>query len=306
LDGGGLNACLLHLPSHDPDSALTLIGHAKQEGLGARATVNTRLNMSLRAGQSVQEAVITLLTEPAANGWKPIQPTIDGAYEIWLGGLFWSAKTVRGGATFTDDYERADSADLGADWDVSATDVDRHLAIFSGIVYADAFPPCYEHVTSISPGESQYSLVTLDDINTATLGTTEGGATIRVTAGVLRNFYQCAAMFAGAGTTTQLGKRIDGTLTELASENATSWANTNTMRLSGSGTSITVQRNGSGTLLNATDSAHSGGSVGIYSFNGDGWCGISDYEGGDTLSDAQRATACTSLGAIGMVGWMWK
>jgi hypothetical protein len=58
-----------------------------------------------------------LLLEHADTGptrWNPLRPTFD-RLEIWLGGLFWTQRLVRGGSTFTESFNKADSTTLGPD-----------------------------------------------------------------------------------------------------------------------------------------------------------------------------------------------
>ena len=118
LGGGGLNVCLLHLPTHDPDPVLDRIVDLPMDTLPAQAVnrINSRLGVTL--GQTRwQQIVEELLTRPPVNGWKPLRSTHDGWMEIYLGGLLsrWRPGSV--GASISENWNCADSA-----WKVQTID----------------------------------------------------------------------------------------------------------------------------------------------------------------------------------------
>lgn len=87
LEGGGLNACLLYLPVHDPDPLLNQIGDAADEQLAniTKARFCTALTLSTLRAMTVEQMVEEIMVAPPANGWKPVQPGMNGAKEIHLG-----------------------------------------------------------------------------------------------------------------------------------------------------------------------------------------------------------------------------
>ena len=118
LDGGGLNACFLYLPIAVANSRLKLLAEDKDE-LAALATRTeiARIGIvstELRFASLLADALLT----PPPNGWKAIRPNNrTNRFEIYLGPqgqLLWEAPVQRGGATFTENWDAADSASLTA------------------------------------------------------------------------------------------------------------------------------------------------------------------------------------------------
>lgn len=117
---------------HEAWSAIDLGSHAlvasSERGpglqLGAEAGDGLPLSVLRRFGnalglnldrRNLGQLAAELLTGHAGPRWKPLRPE-GNRWAIHLGELLWSAPCVRGGATVTDDFNRADSSSLGANW----------------------------------------------------------------------------------------------------------------------------------------------------------------------------------------------
>ena len=113
LDGGGLNACLLHLPIHDSDAQLghVALDQADMVGPGLARSIAARLKLlDDPVSTRWDDLVMELLLGPPPGGWKPLHATVDGAYDVWLGGLLRRLPVVRGGASISENWNCANQA----------------------------------------------------------------------------------------------------------------------------------------------------------------------------------------------------
>lgn len=108
VDGGGLNACLLHLPEPDPRLDLLAVDPAESCGPRLLHRVASRFNLT-RLPRDFRSLVATLLLDPPRNGWRALTATASGAYEIWLGGLLWRRAGIAGGSTINENWNCADN-----------------------------------------------------------------------------------------------------------------------------------------------------------------------------------------------------
>jgi len=117
LDGGGLNACLLWLPVHDPDVRLDRISDETKEALSVatKQRIRTKLSVDLQAA-TLEDAVLELMILPPANGWKPLRASrISGLLMVHLGPVAKALRVISGGASITEDWNCADSTNLTCD-----------------------------------------------------------------------------------------------------------------------------------------------------------------------------------------------
>ena len=115
LGGGGLNACLLHLPVADPDPQLRLaaLDRVDTVGPGLRQAIVARLGLlDIPSSLRWDDLATELLLGPPPGGWKPIRPTLEGAFEVWLGGLLKRLPVLRGGTSISENWNCADAAAL--------------------------------------------------------------------------------------------------------------------------------------------------------------------------------------------------
>jgi hypothetical protein len=163
-------------------------------------------------------------------------------------------------AVFTDDFERADSADLGANWSIQAPAANA-AAIVSGKVRSTVFG---------SDSRENYNVATLTDgwaqITIATFtGTGKNYAGVRLRASnSAADFYEFYALRNNSsGTDSVIEKQIAGLDTSLTNEGLTTWAATDTVKGETIATTLKLYRNGSGTaLLTITDAAIASGLAG--------------------------------------------
>lgn len=191
----------------------------------------------------------------------------------------------------SDDFNRANSATLGANWTTLGT------ASSMGVGGNQA-----ENSTSAQRNANYYSAITWPDDHYVqstfvALGSRTNMVLARNTPGASRNFYGAGQDFnnhGGATTTARLVKHVNNTPTSLGAT-VLSLAAGDTVRIEAQGTTIRMLVNSS-TIHSVTDSAHSSGSAGIYGDDGSSGTNLQDnWEGGDFSSAS--APRLTLLGA---------
>jgi hypothetical protein len=182
--------------------------------------------------------------------------------------------------TFTDDFNRANNADLGTNW----TPVTGSVAwsVSGNAAQADTGGSrCAEYVNTFTPANDQYAQAALGTVDTAP-GADQppgGGPAVRVATGA--NTYYGALANSLSTSEIELVKVVAGTLTSLGTYTAGAAPVTgDTIRIEASGTTIRVLHNGT-ERINVSDSSISSGQVGI---NGLAWNNIptlDNFDGGD-------------------------
>ena len=185
--------------------------------------------------------------------------------------LLWFTVSDSWAASATDDFERADSSDLGSAWDSYQS---SPCSISGGAVwYTTADVRCYEGYNGLVPGDPQYGQITIQ-----IGGTVENlGLLVRMSAPTTMDAYMCRINSVGS----QIEVRANGAQTAvLASESSTAWVDNDTMRCEANGNTITMYRNGS-QLIQGTDESNTypSGRVGIFVVNNGAQ--IQDFEVGD-------------------------
>jgi len=182
----------------------------------------------------------------------------------------------------TDDFNRADNADLGAAWDVYTTP----CQILSNAAHSDggATNRCIEGYNTYIPTANQYVEITLAG-NTPTSG--DVSALVRLQAPTTYSTYLCRANFGEGGASSNIQRRDAGSLANLASESSTNWGSApDVIRCEITNSAITFKRNGSTLLTTANDGTYTSGRGGIGIF--DDLDFIDNFEVGD-LPTSSRA-----------------
>lgn len=257
LDGGGLNACLLHLPVAINARGLTKISEEKLEQIGPaiRNAIKSSLNVSFSSTR-FDEIVAELMLNPPINGWKPLRVWRDGEMRIDLNGLLWSQRLAGGGASYSESWGCADSASLtcnltwteilGTAWELSG-----NRARCGGFTNAVA--------------RADHDLATDDHEVSATLQTYTYGSGILIAAvfarkdsTTTRDYYAFEARQSAAGIANSfhvLTKIIGGADTQLGATDNTDVAIGQIMMVRCNGSEITGLRNGSISVGPVTDTA---------------------------------------------------
>lgn len=115
-NGFALTAALLPLPSSP--NRITLTDDPDERSATLRQRIESRLGLNLD-DHPFRRLVAHLLLDHGDDAnpgrWNRLRPEQD-AWRVYLGGLLFEMRRVSGGATQTDDFNRADSTTLGGSW----------------------------------------------------------------------------------------------------------------------------------------------------------------------------------------------
>ena len=105
LDGNGLGKCLLHTPESFKHSRVQKLGDDKLDSLSSlqRDKLTNKYRVDLAKPKLLRDIIATMMVRPHSDAWNPILPT-PLRWEIWLGGLLWSAPRISGGSS--DNFNR--------------------------------------------------------------------------------------------------------------------------------------------------------------------------------------------------------
>jgi hypothetical protein len=165
-----------------------------------------------------------------------------------------------GGApvSFNDVFARPNDLELGPNYDPQAS---NPLQIVGQRVRSTSIASGTEETLNASaPGNDQCARVTLGTFTGAEYG--DAGPIIRAAAPGDRTFYGAWAFKNDPNYTSAIYRRINGAVTVLATESATTWASGNVVELCGVGPNLTLRRDGV-TLLTAIDSHLTEGRIGL-------------------------------------------
>lgn len=192
-----------------------------------------------------------------------IQSAIERAVNV-----AWSyiSPAIAWATTATDDFNRADNADLGANWDAYDNPSSAPCQILSNQVEnTTTGVDCVEGYNAYIPGANQYAQISLPS-GFLTNGFLFVSALIRLQASPTYSGYVCRAQPPDQINTSRL-RRVDaGSMSTLANETATTWTAGDVLRCEVTGSSLTLKRNGS-TLLSASEATYGSGRTGINIFD---------------------------------------
>lgn len=205
-------------------------------------------------------------------------------------------------ATFSDDFNRAnENLSVSANWPVASGKTT--LAIVSNVVRATATATDSGNRVATAIGNDQYAR-----IRVATWGSSANNYQwTAVRQASAANTQYNGYMTTEAGKTSYLSKKIAGTETQFAEENATTWAANDTCETRAEGTAVALYRNGA-SLLSATDSAIASGSLAVNQYVSTVLADVEfdDFIGGDITVAPTVAQyippTISQLGAGGFIG----
>jgi len=192
--------------------------------------------------------------EPKTVIGKMIEGAIRGLWRWLEPALAWATSA-------TDDFNRADNLDLGAAWDVYTSGCQISSTQVQSVGDTDR---CVEGFNTLIPGNNQYSQIALA---VASLGRSgDVSVLVRLQAPSTYSTYLCRASNLESNTGA-IQRRDAGTLSQLASENATTWADGDVIRCEITDSTIVFKRNGSTLLTTANDGTYTSGRGGIALFD---------------------------------------
>jgi len=195
-------------------------------------------------------------------------PDPKTSFELFVDRAWRTASRYLGAAlafatTATDNFNRADSTDLGAAWDPydnpSATNCQ---ILFNQVSTATSAVDCVEGFSTLIPGANQYVQFSLPN-GFLTDDFLFVSAIVRLQAPPTYSGYYCRAMPPSQTNTSRI-RRVDaGSNATLANDTTQTWAAADVLRCEITGTSITFKRNGTTILTASTSGEYTTGRGGI-------------------------------------------
>lgn len=169
-------------------------------------------------------------------------------------------------ATILDEFTRADSTDLGANWDGNYSGFTNAQIVGNCLrVVATGDPETAESWNALTPTANQWAQVRLKTFNTGTGGEIFGGVVLRAATPTTRTMYWIAAYTNNIEQFTVIRKRVAGVEDEITFTPQV-WAQGDIFRAEMSGTGFVVKRNGLVTQTGLSDASIASGRVGIYMY----------------------------------------
>jgi serine protease len=166
---------------------------------------------------------------------------------------------------FTDTFNRADNADIGAAYTDSYTGFTTSKILSQRLVPSTVVTPAVEHYTGVSTPNDQWSAVTIGALTGGVVA--QVGAHVRMTNPTTYSGYRC---FAAINQTNKAGiRRFNaGISTSIGTNDTTTvWGVGDTLRCEIKGTTIKLYRVVGTTetlLTSATDATYASGTTGVY------------------------------------------
>lgn len=182
---------------------------------------------------------------------------------------------------YTDLFNRADNADIGADWDPGYTSRSA-MSIVSQNVSPDGADDVETNNNAGLPAD-QWAQITIASLTDAG-GDMRFSVLLRATAPPTPTWYEFTAARNNVYT-SRIVYRNNGTNTAQGDENATTWVAGDVLRAEAIGTSLTLYRNGA-SLVQLTNAALASGRGGMQMFIASGNTGtMDDFIAGDFVAD---------------------
>lgn len=161
---------------------------------------------------------------------------------------------------FTDDFNRADSTDLGANWDASYTSFVNAQIVGNRARTTVVADSSLETVNAVGLPGDQWAQVTLTTWNTAEH--LRAGVVLRAANSPTVDVVEFQAGVNTGSWTSRIAVRSGGSISTSSQESATTWAAGDILRAESIGTQHTLYRNGV-LILSHTDGAYTSGKAGI-------------------------------------------
>ena len=245
LDGGGLSACLLYLPQPSLDSRLDLVALDPADTIGSvlRSTLVSRLKLiDTPLSSRWDDLAMELLLGPPPGGWNALRASMNGSYEIYLGGTLKRIPGISGGLQENWGCPNSSSINCQLTWTESA-DVFSILSNAVRVTGTTAY--AWARADADLASTDHYAQVTI--VNQTSVDFNEGGPIIRKDSTSTATFY--TAMF---GHSTSFGidrheleKFVSGTNTLLGSVDTTNtFSAGEVLKVQANGSTISAFKNG--------------------------------------------------------------
>lgn len=281
--------CLLHTQNAIVEMGVAQLAAFKDDtvGLALRTSIGNQLGVTLSAN-TISGLLEELLFQDLGK-WKPVMASsVRKVKEVVFGMEVWASKFhdpgPSGNVDPSDDFNRADNADLGANWDVMTGETGWEIlgnqancpAVALGGVDAT------ESWNADTLSADQFSQVTLIAFNGG--GLSQGtGAAVRCSAAA-RTYYRFVTNDE-AGVNAQIAKFVAAANTQLATQ-AVPTAVNDVLRVEAEGSTLRFKLNGA-IKFQATDTSITSGRPGITFSSPATSSTVDDWSSGDITTTAQ-------------------
>lgn len=163
---------------------------------------------------------------------------------------------------FTEEFNVADTLDIGSNWDHGYSGEGACQIVSNRVVVTAPDQTCSETVNSISLPGDQFAEMVLSAFTTSG-GFNAAYVLLRAANPTTATWYEFTAALNAGTYTSRIMYRLAGSGTAtVATENATTWTSTDTLRAEANDTSLRLYRNG-GLLVSLTDGTLTGGRCGL-------------------------------------------
>jgi len=290
--GVGLSGfALMSVPVRDDTIGDYLGGDVAETSLATKSALESKLGVVLQETITAQMLAELLLVHGREDGtrWKNLRVHRDGMYRLWLGGEtpIWEGKTLSGGSTITDNFDRGNQTGLGT------SSEGWSWTILGSGSYDIASNAAQIANTSVAHARAESDLASSDHYAqaTVTIWTTSSGMAVmcRKDSSATLTYY----MWFATNTNHYLYKNISGSLTQLGSAVGGAPSVSEVMRISANGSTI----EGSSTTptvgpVTVTDTAITTGTRAGFGYSYLGGAGTGSF---DNWSAADLAAAGLAL-----------
>lgn len=238
---------VLYLPTARADARLTKVADVADEVLSIpnRNRIQNAFGVTLTATQFQHILAELLVIHARTDGtrWKPLQFTIQGLLEIWLGSLgrIYAQPAITGGASFSETWP-TNGTNIATGQDQPWNEDDEDVTVVSNhleLAVASVGPPGYGRCTSAVATDNHIvqatCLIAVSDADAKSIG-----VTARKVNSTVQTFYFCRFQRSSAGgeTNRDLGLRNSGAFTLLYSDTTDAGGSALTVSCTCNGSSI--------------------------------------------------------------------
>lgn len=263
---------------------LTQLADEKSETMtpARRTRIENELGVTISAADDRVDTLLrALLFKPNAKLCPPVRiSTVNWRKRIIFGDEEWAGEQFAPGSRVgmdpSDDFNRANNADLGTNWD--------EILVTFQIVSNQAQPgtlgsDCAEIWNADAFPADQFSQATIAALTGGSAGSNMGIGTLVRGAVSGPDFYRCVCHNATGGNNTDITKIDGGASTQLAFVDGGTWAVNDVFRSEAEGSVIRIKR-GSTTIATGNDSILTSGAAGVCYSSTMTAAALDDWSGG--------------------------
>lgn len=244
----------------------------------------------------VRAAVLDLLLEHATSDddrsrWNRLRPA-GRRHEVWLGGQrIVDVPVVRGGAVYTESFNKANSGTLGPD--LTWTEVFNDSEVVGNQMEMNTSSGVEARAEHDCATNNNYAQIATMD-GSAAWGTTFSYRALARYASAARTCYQAVLHYTGGILTDKINKQVTGTTTELASAfhsgGLGGWSFGDIVRCEANGSTIRSLYNGTATheITDTAIATGTRGGIALTATNAND-VGADDFEMGDLATPSAAA-----------------